>query len=184
MKQLVEDLLTLSRLESSVSVAEETDVIAVSSLIHEEVKDAKLSVWFANHEINTQLNTDVMLKGNLQEIHSLIANLLSNAIKHTKEGTKINVVWKLVDNNSAQLIVEDNGQGIEPEHIDRLTERFYRVDTGRSREKGGTGLGLSIVRHIVERHEGQLNISSEVGIGTTFICEFPEKRLTYNSEKC
>ena len=184
MKQLVEDLLTLSRLESSFSVAEETDVIAVSPLIHEVVKDAKHSIWFANHEIYTQLNTDVMLKGNLQEIHSVIANLLSNAIKHTKEGTKINVVWKLVDNNSAQLIVEDNGQGIEPEHIDRLTERFYRVDTGRSREKGGTGLGLSIVRHIVERHEGQLNISSEVGIGTTFICEFPEKRLTYYSEKC
>ena len=183
MKQLVEDLLTLSRIESKVSFAEEADVIPVSSLIEEVVQDIKLSIWIANHDIQTQFNTDAALKGNLQEIHSVIANLINNAVKHTAEGTKINVIWRLTDENSAELVVEDNGQGIEPEHIDRLTERFYRVDTGRSREKGGTGLGLSIVKHVIESHEGQLKIFSEIGSGTEIICEFPETRLTYIEQK-
>ena len=183
MKQLVEDLLTLSRLESAASVAKETDVIPIASLITEIVNEAKNTVWFANHNLHIQIETDIMMKGILQEIHSLISNLINNAIKHTDAGTNINVIWRPVDKNSAELVVEDEGQGIAPEDIDRLTERFYRVDTGRSREKGGTGLGLSIVKHIVERHEGKLNITSELGQGAVFTCSFPTKRLGYNGEK-
>lgn len=183
MKQLVEDLLTLSRLESTVALADETDVIPISSLITDVVNEAKLSVWYENHEFKIEAQTDALLKGTLQEIHSVVSNLINNAVKHTSVNTRITVAWRLTDENSAQLVVEDNGQGIEPEHIDRITERFYRVDTGRSREKGGTGLGLSIVKHIVERHEGRLKISSDVGIGATFICEFPASRLTYNGKK-
>lgn len=84
-----------------------------------------------------------------------------------------------VDDPAAEFLVEDNGEGIAAEHLARLTERFYRVDAGRSREKGGTGLGLSIVKHIVERHEGELTIHSELGKGAIFSCRFPAKRLEY-----
>ncbi len=183
MKQLVEDLLTLSRLESAASVARETDVVPIASLITEVVKEAQFSNWLVNHNVQIQIETDVMLKGKLREIHSLISNLVTNAIKHTEVGTNINVIWRRADENSAELVVEDNGQGIAPEDIERLTERFYRVDTGRSREKGGTGLGLSIVKHIVERHEGKLDIASQLGQGAVFTCSFPNKRLVHNGEK-
>ncbi len=182
MKQLVEDLLTLSRLESAASVAKETDVIPIASLITEIVNEAKHTVWFANHDIHIQIETDIMLKGVLREIDSLISNLINNAIKHTEAGTNITIIWRSSDENTAQLVVEDDGQGIPPEDIDRLTERFYRVDTGRSREKGGTGLGLSIVKHIVERHEGKLDIASELGQGAVFTCSFPAKRLVKSEE--
>ena len=180
MKQLVEDLLTLSRLESTSSVAEDTEAIPVGSLIMEVVEDAKLSSWFSNHNISTQIETDVLLKGDLQEIHSVISNLVNNAVKHTDDGSTINVIWKLEDDKSSQLIVEDDGQGVAPEDINRLTERFYRVDAGRSREKGGTGLGLSIVKHIIGRHEGTMHIASELGKGARFICTFPEHRSVFN----
>ena len=180
MKQLVEDLLTLSRLESTVSVVKDSEVIPVSSLILDAVEEAKLSTWFTNHVISTQIETDVMLKGDLQEIHSVISNLINNAVKHTDAGSVINVIWKMSNDEGLQFIVEDNGQGIAPEHIERLTERFYRVDAGRSREKGGTGLGLSIVKHILGRHEGTLEIDSKVGLGSAFICSFPAHRVSKN----
>ncbi|MEM7402096.1 MAG: phosphate regulon sensor histidine kinase PhoR [Pseudomonadota bacterium] len=180
MKQLVEDLLTLSRLESTASVVRNAEMIPVASLIVDVVEEAKLSTWFTNHEITTQLETDAMLKGDLQEIHSVVSNLINNAVKHTDAGSKINVIWKLDDDDSLQFIVEDNGQGIAPEHVERLTERFYRVDAGRSREKGGTGLGLSIVKHILGRHEGVLEIKSALGQGTRFCCIFPLERTSKN----
>ncbi len=183
MKQLVEDLLTLSRLESTSSIAEDAEAIPVASLIMEVVEDAKLSSWFCNHNISTQIETDALLKGDLQEIHSVISNLVNNAVKHTDDGSTINVIWKLEDDKSSQLVVEDNGQGIAPEDISRLTERFYRVDAGRSREKGGTGLGLSIVKHIIGRHEGNMRISSELGQGAKFTCTFPEHRSVLNGKK-
>ncbi len=182
MKQLVEDLLTLSRIESTTIIANEIEVIPIASIVSEIVKEAELSVWFADHRIQTFVETDAMLKGDLQEIYSVISNLINNAIKHTKAGTHIKIIWRLTDQETAELIVEDNGDGIESEHIDRLTERFYRVDAGRSREKGGTGLGLSIVKHILERHEGNLIIASEVGFGTVFTCSFPTKRLVFNEK--
>lgn len=182
MKQLVEDLLTLSRLESTAAIAKNTKVISVTSIIAEVVNDSKLSNWFTSHEINSSIETDAKLRGNLQEIHSVISNLVNNAVKHTEAGTVITITWKLAEDDALQLIVEDNGQGIASEHINRLTERFYRVDAGRSREKGGTGLGLSIVKHIIERHEGELNIDSTSGSGTVFSCTFPAKRVVLNGK--
>ncbi len=176
MKQLVEDLLTLSRLESTASVVKDSEVIPVASLITDAAEEAKLSTWFTNHEISTVIETDAMLKGDLQEIHSVISNLINNAVKHTDAGSAIKAIWKLGDDGGLKFIVEDNGQGIAPEHLERLTERFYRVDAGRSREKGGTGLGLSIVKHIVSRHEGMLEIDSKIGLGSAFICSFPAHR--------
>jgi len=183
MKQLVEDLLTLSRLESTASVVKDAEVIPVTSLIADIVEESKLSSWFTNHEIKTQLESEAMLKGDLQEIHSVISNLINNAVKHTEAGSKIKVIWKDCAEGGMEFIVEDNGQGIEQEHLDRLTERFYRVDAGRSREKGGTGLGLSIVKHIVERHEGNLGIDSKVGLGSAFVCKFPAHRRANNGKK-
>ena len=180
MKQLVEDLLTLSRLESEMSVAKDSELIPIASLILDVVEETKLSNWFTDHEISIQIETKSMLKGDLQDIHSVISNLINNAVKHTDAGSSIKVVWKKADTGSLQFIVEDDGQGIAPEHLDRLTERFYRVDAGRSREKGGTGLGLSIVKHIVGRHEGTLEIDSKIGLGSTFICSFPSHRAANN----
>lgn len=183
MKQLVEDLLTLSRLESTTSVVKDSEVIPIASLITDAVEEAKISTWFTNHEISTQIDTDVKLKGDLQEIHSVISNLINNAVKHTDAGSKIKVTWRQTEEGGLQFIVEDNGHGIAPEHLDRLTERFYRVDAGRSREKGGTGLGLSIVKHILGRHEATLEIDSKIGLGSAFICSFPAHRAAKNGNK-
>ena len=177
MKQLVEDLLALSRIESMAPVAEESEAIPLASMIGEVVKEAKLSAMITGHDIQVQVETDASLKGDSQEIHSVLSNLVSNAVKHTEPGTLIRVSWQMADQGSAELTVSDTGQGIAPEHIGRLTERFYRVDAGRSREKGGTGLGLSIVKHVIERHEGHLVISSELGQGSRFTCSFPARRL-------
>jgi two-component system phosphate regulon sensor histidine kinase PhoR len=183
MKQLVEDLLTLSRLESTTSVIKDSEVIPVDSLIVDVIEEAKHSTWYANHDISTQIETDVMLKGDLQEIHSVISNLINNAVKHTEAGSTIKVIWKLTKDDTLKFIVEDNGQGIAPEHLERLTERFYRVDAGRSREKGGTGLGLSIVKHILGRHEATLEIDSRLGLGSVFICNFPAHRVAKKGNK-
>ena len=180
MKQLVEDLLALSRIESTAAVAKESSVVPVASVVMEVVKEFRLSPGVAAHDIQARIETDAGLKGDLREIHSIVSNLVNNAVKHTEPGTGIQVIWRLGDGGSAQLTVSDTGQGIAPEHIDRLTERFYRVDAGRSREKGGTGLGLSIVKHVVERHEGRLMISSELGQGACFTCSFPARRLSYD----
>ena len=184
MKQLVEDLLTLSRLESTATEAGDLEQIPIASIIAEIVEELKLSSWFADHVITTdEVNHELMLKGNLQEIHSVVSNLINNAVKHTDPGSKIKVIWRQVENNNLEFIVEDNGQGIAAEHLDRLTERFYRVDAGRSREKGGTGLGLSIVKHVLGRHEGSLKIDSVLGIGTAFICNFPATRMVKKEKK-
>ncbi len=175
MKQLVEDLLTLSRLESTSAIASDTSSVPVASLINDIIEEVKLASWFDKHEFSTQLDNSLLLKGNLQEIHSVVSNLINNAVKHTETGTDIKVSWEQ-NNKHLSFIVEDNGQGIAPEHVDKLTERFYRVDAGRSREKGGTGLGLSIVKHILGRHEASLEIDSKLGLGTAFICNFPKHR--------
>ncbi len=183
MKQLVEDLLTLSRLESTTAAAGDTEAVPIASLITEVVDEVRLSAWFTNHEIITNdVDSDLVLKGDFQEIHSIVSNLINNAVKHTEPGSKIEVIWKHNEEKDClEFIVEDNGQGIAPEHLDRLTERFYRVDAGRSREKGGTGLGLSIVKHVLGRHEGSLKIDSVIGVGTAFICNFPVNRMEKNA---
>jgi two-component system phosphate regulon sensor histidine kinase PhoR len=180
MKQLVEDLLILSRLESTSAAAQLSDVIPINSLIAEVVEDARLATWFDKHNISTDINSTLKLKGDFQEIHSVVSNLVNNALKHTPKGTNIKINWGLDKEGNPELVVQDDGQGIAPEHIDRLTERFYRVDAGRSREKGGTGLGLSIVKHIINRHEGSLSIDSKLGLGSAFICNFPEHRAVLN----
>jgi two-component system phosphate regulon sensor histidine kinase PhoR len=115
------------------------------------------------------------MKGREAELYSAFSNLVFNAIRYTPAGGHIRVSWREADGELV-FAVQDCGVGIAAHHIPRLTERFYRVDTGRSRATGGTGLGLAIVKHVLLRHEGRLEIDSEPGKGSTFACHFPEKR--------
>ena len=108
-------------------------------------------------------------------MHSIASNLLSNAVQYTPEGGEIALRW-WSDDKGAHLAVRDTGIGIAPADLSRLTERFYRVDAGRSRDQGGTGLGLAITKHALEHHEGKLQIDSTLGKGTTFRCSFPPHR--------
>lgn len=118
------------------------------------------------------------LSGAQDELQSAFSNLVSNAIRYTPKGGEIFIAWNLVDEQPV-FAVRDTGIGVAQEHIDRLTERFYRVDRGRSRETGGTGLGLSIVKHILIRHQAKLEISSEIGVGSTFRVVFPKSRVAH-----
>jgi two-component system, OmpR family, phosphate regulon sensor histidine kinase PhoR len=116
------------------------------------------------------------LLGDEAQIHSAFANLADNAAKYTPAGGTINMRW-WSDAAGGHFAVRDTGIGISPEHIPRLTERFYRVDPGRSRATGGSGLGLAIVKHVLQRHGGTLEITSAEGQGSTFTCHFPPDRL-------
>jgi len=117
------------------------------------------------------------LKGSRDELRSAFSNLVSNAVRYTPEGGRILLHWEMRDGKGV-FSVEDSGIGIPEEHIPRLTERFYRVDRGRSRESGGTGLGLSIIKHILLRHQAALEIASIPGAGSTFSAVFPAWRVT------
>lgn len=174
MRHLIDDLLTLSHIESNVQAPEDTE-IQMPALINMMINDAK-ALSQGRHKISMEINTDINLVGAMSELQSAMSNLISNAIRYTPDGGEIHVNWAL-RNNQAVFSVTDNGIGIEQQHIDRLTERFYRVDRGRSRETGGTGLGLSIVKHILTRHQARLEIVSELGVGSTFSEIFPPTRV-------
>jgi two-component system phosphate regulon sensor histidine kinase PhoR len=170
MQNIVTDLLLISRLETDEGdhKKQQVDVPAVLEMI---VEDAGI-LSAGRHKI--QLKTDRMLclQANYEEVVSVFSNLIYNAVKYTPAGGEINIHW-YADERGAWFEVEDNGPGIAPEHIPRLTERFYRIDVGRSRETGGTGLGLAIVKHVLNRHQGSLEIKSELGKGSIFRCYFP-----------
>ncbi|MBU0592216.1 MAG: phosphate regulon sensor histidine kinase PhoR [Gammaproteobacteria bacterium] len=179
MQGLVDDLLTLSRLESNQEkIFEETvDVCKLLEILHKEA----ISLSAGRHRLDLQINTDAKLTGNERELRSAFGNLVSNAVRYTPEGGEITLRWSM-DGQEARFCVQDSGIGIEPQYISRLTERFYRVDRGRSRETGGTGLGLSIVKHILTRHQGRLDVESVHGKGSTFCACFPARRVV-NSER-
>ena len=174
MSRLVEDLLTLSRLESSETpIAEE--VVDVQALMHEVAGEAA-ALSSGRHRIELR-PARAYVRGNPEELRSAFGNLVSNAIRYTPEGGRITLAWQPGDQGSGRFEVTDTGIGVAPEHISRLTERFYRVDKSRSRETGGTGLGLAIVKHVLLRHDALLDIRSEVGKGSTFAAVFPAARL-------
>ena len=174
MQLLIEDLLTLSQLEAGKSAPDEED-IDVDNLLNVVVSEAK-GLSKGKHQIHLDAQADLNIKASRKELHSAYSNLVSNAIRYTPEGGDIFVSWQ-AHNQEAVFSVRDTGIGIEPEHINRLTERFYRVDRSRSRETGGTGLGLSIVKHILSRHQARLEIHSEFGKGSTFSAVFPKARI-------
>ncbi|SEN20581.1 PAS/PAC sensor signal transduction histidine kinase [Nitrosospira multiformis] len=174
MQSLVEDLLTLSRLEDTENQVREEHVNIPEMLrtLYEEAK----SLSAGHHRITLKLDTTTKLLGNLFDLRSAFINLISNAIRYTPDGGNITLRWAIQDGRGV-FSVQDTGIGIEPEHISRLTERFYRVDRGRSRETGGTGLGLAIVKHVLSGHQAKLEITSEPGKGSRFSAVFPATRL-------
>ncbi|MBL8260184.1 MAG: phosphate regulon sensor histidine kinase PhoR [Candidatus Competibacteraceae bacterium] len=171
MMHLIEDLLMLARLEAQKDRAPKKPV-AVPALLADIADDALALSGEQGHEIRLLIDAEVWILGCEQELRSAFSNLVFNAVRYTPAGGEIEIRWS-ADENGIRLAVEDNGEGIAAHHIPRLSERFYRVNRDRSRGSGGTGLGLSIVKHVLSNHGGQLRISSELGKGSLFVCEFP-----------
>ncbi len=145
-------------------------------LIHSIFQEAETLSGMMGHVIYQECDPDLWLKGNHRELYSAFSNLVFNAIQHTPANGIVRMRW-YADEKGGHFEVIDNGPGIPAEHIPRITERFYRVDKGRSRSRGGTGLGLAIVKHVLVRHEARLFIESKLGEGSIFSCHFPEKLL-------
>ncbi len=175
MQTLVADLLTLAQLEGSPRPAPDRWV-ALDSLLVRLAADAE-ALSAGRHQLRLKPATGVELAGIESELLSAIANLVTNAVRYTPDGGEVELTWRLLEGGSGELTVVDTGPGIAREHIPRLTERFSRVDGSRSRETGGTGLGLSIVKHVMQRHGGELMIQSEVGKGSRFRLVFPAARV-------
>jgi two-component system, OmpR family, phosphate regulon sensor histidine kinase PhoR len=174
MQQLVEDLLMLSTLETS-SVPGRESQFDVESLLGGILEDARV-LSAGRHHVQLHVGEPAQVWGDEQEIRSAFANLVSNAIRYTPRGGKITLAWGRRGEEGV-FSVEDTGIGIERRHLPRLTERFYRADTSRSRDTGGTGLGLAIVKHVLTRHQGRLEIESELGRGSRFSALFPARRV-------
>lgn len=174
MTHLVGDLLTLSKLEDRLNVLKE-EVLDVPAMLS-GCYQLGLALSDGKHNLKLELLSDRKLLGCGEELRSAFGNLISNAIRYTPVGGEIVVRWQVQDDGQPVFSVQDSGIGIAPQHIPRLTERFYRVDSSRSRATGGTGLGLAIVKHIANRHQARLEISSEEGKGSTFSIVFPSKR--------
>jgi two-component system, OmpR family, phosphate regulon sensor histidine kinase PhoR len=173
MRHILGELLELSRLESAGRAKSDASVDVVDLL-----NNAKQA--FEGHarvaSIVVREESSARLKGNPAEIETVIVNLLSNAVRFTPDDGEITLAWRSgVD--GGDLIVSDSGEGIDPEFIPRLTERFFRIDKGRSREGGGTGLGLAIVKHVLARHDAELVVTSTPGEGSEFRCHFPADRV-------
>lgn len=173
MNSIVAELLELSRLEGA-GAAPLDEYVDVCGLLSAAKKSVAGQENLAGIVVDCQ--SRVQMHGSTAEVESVIVNLLSNALRYTSPEGSVTLSWK-TDADGGDLVVTDTGIGIEPEHIPRLTERFFRVDPGRSREDGGVGLGLAIVKHILERHEATLHIDSEPGEGSRFACHFPPSRL-------
>ena len=174
MQRLVEDLLTLSRLESAANPLQE-EIVQVPQLLQQLHSEAQ-GLSQGRHRISLEIANESGVFGAEGELRSALGNLISNAVRYTPQGGEIVVRWDMV-NGEGRFSVKDSGIGIEAEHSPRLTERFYRIDRSRSRETGGTGLGLSIVKHVLTRHQGRLEVTSEMGHGSTFSAFFPASRL-------
>lgn len=186
MQSVVQDLLTLSRLEGSPppGMAEWTPVQALMQRCEEEGRalSAVLSQNQPRQHVMVFPSKDALhaegdIAGVPTELQSALSNLISNAVRYTPAGGVITVAWHRMEDGCAVFSVQDTGPGIAPEHIPRLTERFYRVDRSRSRETGGTGLGLAIVKHVLQRHGATLDIASTLGKGSVFSVTFPANRL-------
>ena len=175
MQTLVGDLLTLAQLEGSPRPAADRWVV-VDRLFRQVEADAR-ALSAGKHSLKVGDAGGAQLAGNEAELLSALANLVNNAVRYTPEGGSVNVSWVRRADGAGEIEVRDTGIGIAREHLPRLTERFYRVDGSRSRDTGGTGLGLSIVKHVVQRHGGELDIHSEPGQGSRFRLVFPAARV-------
>ena len=176
MKNLVEDLLTLANLEANTQPAP-MNSISMSYLMS-LIKNDAYALSQGKHSLNFDLKTPCNLLGEEREVLSAFSNLVSNAIRYTPNVGSVSATWSVNAAGEGEFSVTDTGPGISPEHIPRLTERFYRIDRSRSRETGGTGLGLAIVKHVANRHQANLVIESTPGRGSTFTLRFPPARTS------
>jgi len=186
MQTLVNDLLTLSKLEGSPvpSKTEWTPVMVLWQQCEQEARSLSALLYPEHAQSISFLMDDsvkeIEIAGSRNELLSAMTNLVSNAVRYTPEEGSIAVKFVLKTGDGIEFSVEDSGPGIAPEHIPRLTERFYRVDRSRSRESGGTGLGLAIVKHVAQRHDSKFSISSQLGKGSCFSLKIPAERLRAN----
>lgn len=175
MQTLVGDLLTLAQLEGSPMPGVDR-WLPVDALMRRALADGQ-ALSAGRHALSAGGGEDGELAGIETEWLSALGNLVNNAVRYTPEGGRIELAWRWRDDGGAEFVVGDTGPGIAPEHLARLTERFYRVDGSRSRETGGTGLGLAIVKHVVQRHGGEIDIASEPGKGSSFRLVLPALRV-------
>jgi two-component system, OmpR family, phosphate regulon sensor histidine kinase PhoR len=182
MQTLVNDLLTLSRLEGSPAPSSFEWATTSALLAQCEQEAQALSALLAPvaHHITFKAARSCEIAGVQAELYSAMSNLVVNAIRYTPNGGEVSVSWEMLEDRSGKFTVRDTGPGISPEHLPRLTERFYRIDRSRSRETGGTGLGLAIVKHVVQRHGATLQIESKLGEGSCFSITFPANRVRCN----
>ncbi len=178
MRQLVEDLLTLAHLEGDPHQPAE-EVVDMEQMVARLAMEAR-ALSGGRHRIEAMADPG-SLRGARGELASAFTNLVTNAVRYTPAGGEVRMSWRVRESESGEPICEfsvtDSGIGIAPEHISRLTERFYRVDRGRSRDSGGTGLGLAIVKHVLMRHQAELRVASTPGKGSTFTARLPAQRL-------
>ena len=175
MRDLISDLLALARIESTTGKAK-NEVIPIADMLASIIEEARTLSEQSGHVVLTEIQSGYGLRGNASELRTAFTNLVVNAIRHTPNRAEVRVRW-VADMKGGHFSVRDSGAGIPARHIPRLTERFYRVDSSRSRDTGGTGLGLSIVKQVLDKHEAKLEITSETGQGSTFTCHFPSIRI-------
>ena len=169
-QSLVGDLLLLTRLESS--PADDDFVrLAMPQVIRQAVAEVQ-GIAHSVEQVTTDLQCEHPILGIEVEIYGVCVNLLTNAIRYSPDGGEIEISWRQLDASTARLMISDTGVGIAPEHLSRITERFYRVDMADARSRGGTGLGLAIVKHALLRHGSELQVESELGRGSRFYCDF------------
>jgi two-component system phosphate regulon sensor histidine kinase PhoR len=174
MAKLVDDLLLLSNVESSL-FQNRSEILSINVIINKIKKNISI-LDSKNHKIKYQIDKGLKVYGSKKEIESAFLNLITNAIRYTDKNGSIFINWKLI-NGLPIFEVKDTGSGIEQKHLNRITERFYRVDPDRSRDTGGTGLGLSIVKNIIKQHGGELKITSDLGKGSSFKLIFNEDSI-------
>ncbi|MCB1893726.1 MAG: phosphate regulon sensor histidine kinase PhoR [Zoogloeaceae bacterium] len=174
MHRLILDLLVLSALETGAPSPTE-DQVDMPDLLDRVLTEGNV-LSAGRHRLTLEIEGPHWLRGSVKELHSAFANLVSNAVRYSDPSGHIRLRWRAVD-GGAEFSVQDQGDGIDARHIPRLTERFYRIDRGRSRESGGTGLGLAIVKHVLGRHQGRLDIESTPGVGSTFRAILPARRV-------
>jgi two-component system phosphate regulon sensor histidine kinase PhoR len=171
------DLIELSRLDSA-DAAAPRDFVDVAGLLKQIVHELGAR---SGPKLELAVTINAGLLGKESELHSIFYNLVHNAVRFTPPSGDVKIVWRAADDGAVFEVI-DTGIGIPAEQIPRVTERFYRVDPGRSRATGGTGLGLAIVKHALQRHEGELTIVSREGAGSTFSCRFPKDRVVFRGD--
>ena len=175
MEALITDLILLSKIETGEQTVHDS-LTDVEGLLAQICHDAQALSGEKQHQLTVQISDRRLLRGDESQLRSAFSNLIFNAVKYTPAQGRITVSWT-TDREGAHLSVKDTGIGIDPIHIPRLTERFYRADPSRHKDTGGTGLGLAIVKHVLLNHDGSLDIRSNIGTGSEFVCHFPRERL-------